>query len=119
MIFLEKILDGLDEPTREIFLHIACFFQGEDKDRVITILDHPGLYVHVGLQTLINKSLLEVTLENRLCMYNLLQQTGREIVYEECIHELEKRSRLWMQEDINYVLTKNMVRGYVGILSQA
>ena len=40
---------------------------------------------------------------------------GRKIVHQECEKELGKRSRLWMHEDIDDVLTKYKVRGYVGI----
>lgn len=77
---LKISFDGLSNVEKEIFLHIACFFEGNDIDRVIEILDHLNLYMHFGLQVLIKKSLVKVSSSNQLCMHNLLQQMGREIV---------------------------------------
>lgn len=77
---LKISFDGLSNVEKEIFLHIACFFEGNDIDRVIEILDHLNLYMHFGLQVLIKKSLVKVSSSNQLFMHNLLQQMGREIV---------------------------------------
>ena len=44
-------------------------------------------------------------------------RNGRNIVHQECPEEPGKRSRLWSFEDINSVLTKNTVRGYLANLS--
>lgn len=77
---LKISFDGLSNVEKEIFLHIACFFEGNDIDRVIKILDHLNLYMHFGLQVLIKKSLVKVSSSNQLCMQNLLQQMGREII---------------------------------------
>ncbi|GMY32308.1 disease resistance protein RUN1-like, partial [Fagus crenata] len=98
--------DGLDKMEREIFLDIACFFKGEDKDRVIKILDVLG-YADVGLMILIEKSLLTISSDNRLWMHDVVQEMAREIVRQECVEEPAKRSRLWKQEDIDDVLSKN------------
>ncbi|KAI4305610.1 hypothetical protein L6164_028966 [Bauhinia variegata] len=40
-------------------------------------------------------------------MHDMLQEMGKNIVMHESIHDAGKRSRLWLQEDINHVLTKN------------
>lgn len=74
---LKISFDGLSNVEKETFLHIACFFEGNDIDRVIEILDHLNLYMHFGLQVLIKKSLVKVSSSN---MHNLLQQMDREIV---------------------------------------
>lgn len=88
------------------------FFEGNDIDRVIEILDHLNLYMHFGLQVLIKKSLVKVSSSN---MHNLLQQMDREIVCRESPNKPGERSRLWVYEDVDDVLTKNMVRAYVEI----
>ena len=107
--------NGLHDTEREIFLYIACFFEGEDEKHVIQILGYLDLFIYVGLSVLIDKCLVEISSDKKLHMHNLLRQMGRKIVHQECEKEPGKRSRLWMHEDIDDVLTKNMVRGYVGI----
>ena len=44
-------------------------------------------------------------------MHDLLQEMGRDIVYQESPTEPGKRSKLWLFEDVDDVLTKNMVSG--------
>ncbi|XP_030948976.1 disease resistance protein At4g27190-like [Quercus lobata] len=64
-------------------------------------------YSDVELKILIGKSFLTISSNNRLWMHNSLQQMAWEIVRQECVKEPGKRSRLWLHEDINDVLTKN------------
>ena len=45
----------------------------------------------------------------KLGMHDLLQEMGRNIVFQESPNDPGKRSRLWSQKDIDYVLTKNKV----------
>ena len=108
---LKISFDGLDEAEKEIFLHVACFFNNEIKNDVVEILDHLDLYPDIGLVVLFDKSLIKVD-GDRLWMHDLLQEMGKNIVYQKFPKKLGKRSRLWLFEDINNVLTKNMVRGY-------
>ncbi|XP_062001000.1 disease resistance protein RPV1-like [Rosa rugosa] len=98
--------DGLDEKDREIFLHIACFYKGKDKDRVTQILDYCQLNPVIDLSVLADRSLITIS-NNELWMHDLLQELGWEIVREQCPKEPGKRSRLWSHEDINNVLKEN------------
>ncbi|XP_040368554.1 TMV resistance protein N [Rosa chinensis] len=98
--------DGLDEKDKEIFLHIACFYKGKDKDRVTQILDYCQLNPVIGLSVLADRSLITIS-NNELWMHDLLQELGWEIVREQSPKEPGKRSRLWSHEDINNVLKKN------------
>lgn len=41
--------DGLDDNEKKILLDIACFFNGEDTDRVWETLDACGFYAHIGM----------------------------------------------------------------------
>ena len=113
---LKISFDGLEYMEKKIFLHIACFFEGVDKDRVIEILGYLGFYSYYGVHNLIDKSLLEVSSDNRLCMHYQIQQMGREIVLQECVEEPGQRSRLWTYRDIDHVLRNNTVSGYIYFL---
>ena len=104
---LKRSYDGLENFEKDIFLDIACFFKGYNKDDVVNILDSCNLYPDYGIKKLIDKCL--VTLENScLSMNNLVQQMGREIVQQE-LEELVQRSRIWHYEDAHKLLTRNMV----------
>ncbi|PRQ55269.1 putative winged helix-turn-helix DNA-binding domain-containing protein [Rosa chinensis] len=101
--------DGLDEKDQEIFLHIACFYKGKDKDRVTQILDYCQLNPVIGLSVLADRSLITIS-NNELWMHDLLQELGWEIVREQSPKEPGKHSRLWSHEDINNVLKKNKIQ---------
>ena len=108
--------DGLGETEKEIFLHMACFFNGEDRNRTVDILDTLELCPEIGLRILVDKSLLNLSLDkNGLWMHPLVQQMGREIVCRESPKWPPRRSRLWLPEDIDAVL--NIVSNYVEIFN--
>ncbi|KAL7175639.1 hypothetical protein ACSBR2_029270 [Camellia fascicularis] len=77
---------------KDIFLDIACFFIGMDRDYVITILDGCGFFAEIGISVLISRCLLRINEENKLTMHDLLWDIG---------------SRLWFHEDVCYILEKN------------
>jgi hypothetical protein len=112
---IQKILrisfDSLDSTTKDIFLDIACFFIGMDKEYAIKILDGCNFSPEIGISILIERSLVTIDYQEKLKMHNLIRDMGREIVYEEAPKYPEKRSRLWFHEDILKVLHKHMVRG--------
>ncbi|KAJ4723792.1 putative disease resistance protein (TIR-NBS-LRR class) [Melia azedarach] len=95
----------LDEKS--IFLDIACFFKGEDKDWVMDILGDDRVIVDYRLNVLVDKSLISRLKDNKLQMHDLLQEMGREIVRQESIKDPGKRSRLWQYKDVYDVLKKN------------
>ena len=103
--------DRLQNLEKEIFLHIACFFNHEEKDHVVDILDSLGLFAVIGLKELVNKSLLKIDDSNILWMHDLLEEMGKNMVRQECPSDCGKRSRLWHCEDIENVLKNNKVRG--------
>ncbi|KAJ9676005.1 hypothetical protein PVL29_024807 [Vitis rotundifolia] len=108
---IEEVLrinyDGLDNKEKNIFLDIACFFKAEDKDYVIEILDGCGFFPLCGIRTLIDKSLISIS-GNKFQMHDLIQEMGLEIVRQQSLQELGKRSRLLFHEDISDVLKKTM-----------
>ncbi|TYI03733.1 hypothetical protein ES332_A11G361500v1 [Gossypium tomentosum] len=101
--------DGLEEKEKNIFLDIACFFNGEKKDFVIKVLDGCDFFPDIGIDVLIKKSLIKIDKHNEyLKMHDLLQEMERKIVREKCLDEPGKRCRLWEETDIYHILTKNI-----------
>ncbi|KAL0005507.1 hypothetical protein SO802_013068 [Lithocarpus litseifolius] len=98
--------EGLDDTERDIFLDIACFFKGWDKDYVSNILDSCNLYPDFGIPRLVDKCLITVDQYGILSMHDLLQQMGWEIVRQGS-QVLGKRTRLWYHEDALEVLIGN------------
>ena len=105
---LKTSFEGLDDNEQNIFLDIAFFYKGHDKDFVGDILDSCGFFFGIGIRNLEDKSLITIS-ENKLCMHDLLQEMGWEIVRQKSEVPGE-RSRLRVHEDINHVLTTNTVR---------
>ncbi|KAK4594871.1 hypothetical protein RGQ29_018557 [Quercus rubra] len=99
--------EGLHETEKEIFLNIACFFNHGVKEDVVEILNYLDLFPDVGLGVLFDKSLVKFNY-GTLWMHDLLQEMGKNIVYEECPKEPGKRGKLWLFKEINDVLTENM-----------
>ncbi|CAN6584490.1 unnamed protein product [Malus baccata var. baccata] len=104
---LKTSFDGLDDAEKDIFLDIACFFKGMQKDHATEILDSCGFYPHTGIRVLIDRALITVSKWGELEMHDSLQEMGREIVRQEYVKEPGRRSRLWSYEDVHHVLTQN------------
>ena len=109
---LEISFNRLQKSQKEIFLHIACIFNHQDKDEVVEMLDILGLYHGIGLKELIDNSLLKIMDNDIVWMHDILEEMGRKIVFQECPDNPGKRSRLWVYKDIDKVLKKNKVRNY-------
>ncbi|XP_021670665.2 disease resistance protein Roq1-like [Hevea brasiliensis] len=105
---LEISFHGLKPTEKKIFLDVACFFKGMDKDYVVNLLDSFGFYGAIGIRVLIDKSLVTIVDNNRLWMHDLLQEMGQKIVWKESPDKPGKRSRLWVDEDVYHVLTENL-----------
>ncbi|CAI0385441.1 unnamed protein product [Linum tenue] len=102
---LKTSFDSLDDTEKFIFLDIACFFVGYDKDYVMSILEGCGFFPTDGINTLMRRSLVKVSYDNKLWMHDLLRGMGRELVRQESPVDPGERSRLWHHEDVTDVLT--------------
>ncbi|ONH90040.1 hypothetical protein PRUPE_8G031800 [Prunus persica] len=98
--------DRLDEMNKDIFLDVAFFHKGKDKEEVIEILDSCGLCGCVGINDLVQKSLLTISHRN-VEMHDLIQEMALEIVRRECSEEPGRRSRLCNCDDISHVFINN------------
>ena len=106
---LKRSYDELDLTQKDIFLDVACFFNGEDKDHVTRILDACNFYAESGIRVLSDKCLITI-FDNKISMHDLLQQMGRDIVRQEYPKYPEKWSRLCYPNDVYRVLTRKLVR---------
>ncbi|CAK8535475.1 unnamed protein product [Lathyrus sativus] len=104
---LRVSFDGLKDVTeQQIFLDIACFFIGMDRNDVIQILNSCGYFADIGIKVLVERSLVTVDSRNKLRMHDLLRDMGRQIIYEESPFDPENRSRLWRREEVFDMLSK-------------
>ena len=87
-------------------MHIACFFKGEDQNRVAAILELV-CYWDDNIRKLIEKSLITIV-GGKLCMHHLIQQMGWKIVSDKST-ELRFQSRLWHRDDVLDVLKNHKV----------
>ncbi|KAK8329560.1 hypothetical protein V6Z12_A11G329600, partial [Gossypium hirsutum] len=112
---LQISFDGLEEREKDIFLDIACFFNGEEKDFIMKVMDGCEFFPDIGIDVLIKKSLLTVNKYNQLRMHDLLQEMGRKIVREKSVDEPGKRCRLWVEKDVYHVLKTQTVSTWENI----
>ncbi|XP_030548786.1 TMV resistance protein N-like isoform X2 [Rhodamnia argentea] len=117
---LKISFDALEDNEKDIFLDIACFFKGFLRDYVTRVLDCCGLKALIGIQILIERSLLTIENEIRVQMHDLIQLMGQDIVKQECPDDPGKRSRLWCYDDVYEVLSQdtgtNAVKGIMLLL---
>ena len=106
---LKVSYDGLRPTEKDIFLDVACFFKGRNKDNVAYVLDACNLYPTSGIPNLVNKCLITIDSYDILGMHDLVQQMGREIVRQKSPENLKKRCRLWHYEEALEVLTGSEV----------
>ncbi|XP_054819729.1 disease resistance protein Roq1-like isoform X2 [Prosopis cineraria] len=104
--------DGLDDKElKTIFLDIACFFNWEKKVEVIKIFENCGLHPTIGIQVLIEKSLLSTCIsldgQEHVYMHDFLQEMGKNIVLQESLSDAGRRSRSWSWEQIDQVFRGN------------
>ncbi|PWA46010.1 TMV resistance protein N [Artemisia annua] len=95
---LKISFDGLDDDTKDVFLDVACFFNGMQKHKVVRILGDNGI------RLLEQKSLLCIESNGCIYMHHLLEQVGRDIVRQMHPDAPMKRSRLWLADEISDIL---------------
>uniref|UniRef100_M1D6X6 Bacterial spot disease resistance protein 4 n=1 Tax=Solanum tuberosum TaxID=4113 RepID=M1D6X6_SOLTU len=98
--------DGLEREEQQIFLDIACFFRGIEKEEVMQVLESCYFGPKFGLRVLVNKSLVSISEYDTIEMHDLIQDMGKYIVQRR--KHPEKHSRLWNVEHFNEVVDNNM-----------
>ncbi|KAL6130592.1 hypothetical protein ACLB2K_068971 [Fragaria x ananassa] len=100
---LRMSFDALDKHDQEVFLHIACFFIGNEKDYTVDVLDGCEFYTTIGIINLIDRCLVGIGANNKLVMHDMVRDMGRGIV-RLAAEEPRKRSRLWHHNESFKVL---------------
>ncbi|XP_011041390.1 PREDICTED: TMV resistance protein N-like isoform X3 [Populus euphratica] len=106
---VQKVLrisyDSLDDDyQKDLFLDIACFFNGMDEDYVSTILDGLGVGATYRVDNLIDRCLLERDQKKRLCMHQLIRDMGRQIARQES----PKCQRIWHHTEAFTILKETI-----------
>ncbi|CAL1358636.1 unnamed protein product [Linum trigynum] len=91
--------DTLDANEKKIFLDIACFFVGINKEYPFYMWKNCEFYPGSGIRTLILRSLIKLDEGNVFWMHDHLRDLGRKIVHEEDDQHPWKRTRIWSNED--------------------
>ncbi|KAM5552745.1 hypothetical protein ABKV19_025116, partial [Rosa sericea] len=108
--------DALGVDLKGYFLDIACFFKGKLVDDVKPILEACYDLKSVnGIAQLQEKALIRIddntqwggTKTSVVWMHDLIEEMGKDVVYQESPDEPGERSRLWSEEDVDDVLTNN------------
>ncbi|KAL0799277.1 hypothetical protein Bca101_054452 [Brassica carinata] len=102
--------DALCDEEQALFLHIACFFNGERIDKVEEFLAEKFVAVEGSLRVLAEKSLISVK-SGYIKMHDLLVRLGREIVRKQSPNEPGQRQFLVDDGDIRQVLRDDTLGG--------
>ncbi|CAI0417830.1 unnamed protein product, partial [Linum tenue] len=90
--------DTLAHEAKQIFLDIACFFIGEDKENASYMWSDCNFYPITNINILIQRSMIKIGNLNEFQMHDQLRDTGRAIVREEDIDHPWLRSRIWSRD---------------------
>ncbi|CAN1195542.1 Disease resistance protein L6 [Linum perenne] len=99
--------DGLRYEAQQIFLDIACFCIGENKEIASYMWSDCDLYPTLNVNILVQRSMLNIGDENEFLMHDQLRDMGREIVRREDIERPWMRSRIWSKEEAHELLLNN------------
>jgi hypothetical protein len=103
---LKVSYDGLDEEQKNLFLDIACFFNGFQLEKIHA---HYGHCIKHDVGVLVDKSLIKID-HGVVRLHDLIEDMGKEIARKESPGHPEKRTRLCFHKDIVEVLEENKVR---------
>ncbi|CAN1333725.1 Protein FAR1-RELATED SEQUENCE 11 [Linum perenne] len=99
--------DGLRYEAQQIFLDIACFYIGENKEIASYMWSDCDLYPILNVNILVQRSMLNIGDENEFLMHDQLRDMGREIVRREDIERPWMTSRIWSYEVASELLLDN------------
>nr|AAD25973.1 flax rust resistance protein [Linum usitatissimum] len=98
--------DALNPEAKEIFLDIACFFIGQNKEEPYYMWTDCNFYPASNIIFLIQRCMIQVGDDDEFKMHDQLRDMGREIVRREDVLPW-KRSRIWSAEEgIDLLLNK-------------
>lgn len=105
---IERILkisyDALNKEEQQIFLDIACFFTGNNKNMALRIWNGSGWKGWLGFQNLQRRCLVEVDGEKNIRMHDHLREMGRKIA-----NASEMRRLFWHKTPSDDLLPQSTV----------
>ncbi|CAN1195500.1 Disease resistance protein L6 [Linum perenne] len=107
--------NALEHEARQIFLDIACFYIGSEKEIVSYMWEDCNFRPITNIKILIQRSMIKIDENNKFQMHDHLRDMGRDIVRNENIDFPWRRSRMWSEQDIKEMLRDkkgtNQVKG--------
>ncbi|PWA80030.1 TMV resistance protein N [Artemisia annua] len=102
---LQMSYDSLSATAKNLFLDIACFFDGMDKELVFKVLhdEESAFFPDIEIQHLVDKFLVKDSDEDgfiMVVMNQVIREMGQEVIRQENVDEPGKRTRLISDWDI-------------------
>ena len=94
---------SLSDTQKELFLDLACFFVGMEKNYAFKLLTESNSFLESELGVLVQRCLVTIDCSNRLTMHDIIRDMGREVA-------LRERNRLWNHKHVLDVLEHHKVR---------
>ncbi|CAL1395726.1 unnamed protein product [Linum trigynum] len=91
--------DTLDDEAKQIFLDIACFCVGTDKEKASYMWSDCKFYPISSINVLVQRSIIKIRDNNEFSMHDQLRDLGKAIIREEDMEHPWMRSRIWSDED--------------------
>ncbi|CAI0393496.1 unnamed protein product [Linum tenue] len=91
--------DALEYEAKQIFLDIACFYVGTNKEIASYMWSDCKLYPISTINVLVQRSIIKIGENNAFKMHDQLRDLGKSIIREEDIEHPWMRSRIWSKED--------------------
>ncbi|PWA91696.1 TMV resistance protein N [Artemisia annua] len=91
--------DSLPKRAQNLFLDIACFFDGMYKDTIVKVLQDEDFSPNFEIQNLVHKFLVKNDFSS-ISLHDVIRKMGREVVRQEDEDEPGKRTRLMGYRDV-------------------
>ncbi|KAL9277738.1 putative TIR domain, AAA+ ATPase domain, ATPase, AAA-type, core [Arabidopsis thaliana] len=104
--------DALCDEDKDLFLYIACFFNGIKLHKVEGVLAKKFLDVRQSLHVLVEKSLISINQSGLIETHTVLKQFGRETSCKQFVHGFAKPQFLVDARDICEVLNDDTIAFY-------
>ncbi|CAI9282575.1 unnamed protein product [Lactuca saligna] len=109
---LELSYTNLEDDYKEIFLDIACYLKGWERNKAIKVLESCGFHARIGLRVLEQKSLITFNCDSYdyewVGMHDHLKEMAMNIIRRSHPDEPHKHSRLWKIDEIEDILANDL-----------
>ncbi|CAN1333610.1 Disease resistance protein L6 [Linum perenne] len=107
--------DTLTNEAQQIFLDVACFFIGTNKEMPSYMWSDCKFYPASNINFLIQRSMIKLGDKDVFQMHDQLRDMGREIIRQENIEHPWMRSRIWSAKEVKKLIYErkgsNLIKG--------